>query len=91
MDWYALFAGLAGVLVPALLSRLGIKVPVIVPTPAPSPSPNIPLADEELVQFDRWLDRAASKQITVDTFDLQLLMSMRPKIDVIVPPLPKQP
>lgn len=90
MDWMNIAIGLAGVLVPAILAKLGIKVPFIIPTPTPTPSPNIPMADEELVLFDRWLDRAASKQITVDTFDLQLLMAMRPKIDVIVPPLPKQ-
>lgn len=31
--------GLGGVLVPALLAKLGINIPVIVPNPTPTPSP----------------------------------------------------
>lgn len=77
MDWVTIIAGLAGVLLPALLSKLGINVPVIVPVPG---IPQVPSVDKPLADCLGLLDQYAAKTAVPDPTDMAAMQSIAAKI-----------
>lgn len=81
MDWMTLIAGVAGVLLPALLAKLKINVPVIVPGPV---IPQVPSVDEPLIKCDQLLDLYAAKSVVPDVADIDAMKKIRVKIDGVL-------
>lgn len=86
MDWTTIIAAVAGVLLPALLARLKINVPVIVPTPS---IPQVPSVDEPLIKCEQLLDMYAAKTVTPDATDIAAMQTLKVKIDAVLIAQPK--
>jgi hypothetical protein len=76
MDWSQLVAGLVGLVIPALLARLKIKVPVIVP--------EAPGADRPLLDCYKWCQDAKAGLISVDPLDLKTAAAIKPLLDELL-------
>lgn len=88
MDLTTILVGIAGVLLPALLAKLKLNVPVIVPQIPPS-IPQVPSVDEPLVKCEQLLDMYAAKTVTPDATDIAAMQTIKIKIDGVLIAQPK--
>lgn len=77
-----------GVVVPALLHRFGVKVPVIVPdtsvAPGAKPAVDVPAVASALTDAVEWVLRARSGQFAVTDADKKALATFRQLADEII-------
>lgn len=71
--WHAILP-LAAVLVPAILARFNVKVPIIVPGPN---IPQVPSVDQPIADFRDWCKLVNTKQIQMDSEDVKALQEVK--------------